>query len=519
MDVSEKPIIYQVEKIKLMVITRNPETASRSTYDLIIVGGGIYGTMLTYEAIRKGISTLLLEKKDFGWATSYNSLRIIHGGLRDLQSLNLKRFSKFGAERDWFLDNFDNLVKPLPVLMPLYQKGLKRKGLFRTAFMFDRFFSGVNHNVDRKVPFGKIVDSETVKRMFPLVNDEGLKGGAIWYDAAVPDSQRLIIEVLRRANQLGATTLNYMQAEALEQLEDIINGVSAKDVLTGNKYIFNAKKVVNATGPWCRELAAGFDKDYPELFRQSLAWNILFDRDAPADYALGVYSNDPDGQIYFLHPWKGKLFAGTGHVRRDSREDNPEPTPEEIGDFIAGLNSTVPGLDLHKNEILHIYSGNLSIKDQAGIHLTKKDYFIDHGEHGGPSGLYSIGSSKFTAARSTAEEIIERIITNRARGNHHHQPEKIDSGVRGLYDYNWYPEETDYSWKQVLKQIIKEESVQHLDDVILRRTNLGDNPARALRIAPEICELFGWDDQCSQIELKDIQDYFEWVSKPAYLNK
>src|SRR5690606_21038054 len=107
-------------------LQRDPEGASSCSFDLIVLGGGIYGAMVQLEAARRGIRSLLLERGDFGGATSANHFRIVHGGLRYLQSLDLPRFREAVAERRWWLRTFPDLVEPLRCVMPLYGEGLRR---------------------------------------------------------------------------------------------------------------------------------------------------------------------------------------------------------------------------------------------------------------------------------------------------------------------------------------------------------------------------------------------------------
>jgi len=504
-----------------MQIRRDPEQASQEKYDLIVVGGGIYGAMLCFEAVRQGISTLLLEKNDFGWSTSFNSLRIIHGGLRDLQSLNFRRFLEFGRERQWFLDHFPDLVKPLPVLLPLYQRGLKRKGIFRAGFMLDRVLSLLytGFDTERKVPYGKVVSGREVEKMFSLVNSEGLSGGAVWYDAAVPDSQRLIIDSLIHANQMGATTLNYVKATGLIKSSDKIRGVQARDMVSGEDSEFHSDVVINAAGPWAREIAAQFDRDHPALYRYSIAWNILFDREAPSDYAVGVFSQNENGQFYFIHPWKGRLFAGTGHAPRAENEENPKPTIREIEGFLKGINSAVPGLQLRPEEILHIFPGYLPVEQEGTLDLTKQDILIDHGKTGGPEGAYSIGSTKLTAAHYTAEKILSSVLPVRQNSNFQ---QRMNDTMRTrrivrecLVDYDWFPSDENDNWKSNLRQIAREEAVIHLDDLVLRRTALGDNPMRAVKLAPELAKLFDWDSTRRRNEIGRIEQHFQWIGESS----
>src|SRR5689334_6547067 len=147
-------------------LARDPRTAAAGSYDLLVVGGGFYGAMLTLEAARRGLSVMLVERDDFGGATSWNSLRIVHGGLRYLQSLDLSRYRESVAERRWFLEHFPDLVEPLPCLMPLYDppRGgwLRRPAAFRLAFAVDEALS-------RSQP-GRIVDAAETLRLFPAAD-------------------------------------------------------------------------------------------------------------------------------------------------------------------------------------------------------------------------------------------------------------------------------------------------------------------------------------------------------------
>lgn len=500
-----------------MIIKRNPEAASQEKFDLIVIGGGIYGVMLALEAGLRDRSVLLLEKSDFGAATSYNSLRVIHGGLRDLQTLNLRRYWEFGRERRWFLEHFPDLVERLPVLVPLYQRGLLRTSLFRLAFGLDRvLLPRRDRELDgeRSIPYGQVVSAADVKQRFPAVDDCGLKGGALWFDACIPDSQRLVMEALRCACGLGGTALNYMPATGLLTDAGRVVGVRARDRLRGADHEFAADMVVNAAGPWSREIADQFDQSVPELYRYSIAWNILFDRAALSDCALGVRPPISGAQIHFLLPWKDRLLAGTGHAPRDTKDERPQPSPGELRDHLDELNKAIPGLQVSQEDILHVYAGYLPVDDEEGGHLAKEDRFIDHAKRGGPHGLYSIGSSKLTAARSTADKVLSTILSDRevtsarrARFHALRSQRAVEQGAwrkRGLSI-------DDASRASALRQIIREESVYHLDDLMLRRTDLGDDPHRALEVAPALCSLFDWDESRCQEELARIERHFRWV--------
>ena len=502
------------------MIYRHLSAVADRAHDIIVIGGGIYGVMIALEAVRRHQSVLLLENEDFGGATSYSSLRIIHGGLRDLQSLDLIRYWRFGKERRWYLDYFPELVELLPVLVPLYQRGIMRTEIFKMAFLLDRLLLPRR---DRDLtgreclPFGEVLSAKEVKRHFPEVEEQGLAGGALWYDACVPDSQRLLMQVLRAACGKGADALNYMTATELLTEGRHVTGVRARDKLTGTSYEFNSDIVINAAGPWSRDFAADAHRDISVLGQPSIAWNILFDREAPSNCALGVAPHAPDGQRYFVHPWKGRLLIGTGHAPRERVSAKPEPSSAEISAFIREVNLALPGFNLQRDDILHVYSGFLPVDRPNSTDLAKRDAWIDHAEHGGPRGLFSVRGTKFTASRHTAEALLNSIAPQQQELRDYDEllgdARATVPGDRAICDYEWYPEPEDDSWKKPLREIIQSEAVVHLDDLIMRRTSLGDNPVRACAVAPMVAKLFDWDKARREAEIERVRSHFPRVGR------
>jgi glycerol-3-phosphate dehydrogenase len=485
-------------------IIRDPAQAAQTSYDLIIIGGGIYGAMLALEATQRGLRSLLLERDDFGGATSLNSLRIIHGGFRYLQTLDLRRYTESVRERQWFLQTFPDLIKPLPCLMPLYGKGLRRPLILSAALRINDLLSwqrnqqvpSTNH-----LPDGKIISAAEVEQRFPLVNPAGLQGGAIWYDACMPDSQRVLITVLRCSCALGGTALNYVEAKELMKAGDRVTGVIATDNQTGESYPYHAPVVINAAGPWCRELAARFDRDFPELFRPSLAWNILFDRPALSDHALAISSPTAEATTYFFHPWKSKLLIGTVH-QPWQRPISAHPTPEvsDLMPLLQDLNQAIPGLNLVPPQILRIFSGFLPVLQEGTAQLSTRAQ-IKHHQTSQMRGLYSISGVKFTTARWVAEQT----ITTAFPEHRYQQKQPIHEIQRTCQNEILQSlsrmEEIDECYLDSLRNLVVSESVQSLDDLILRRTCVGDNPEQSLQWLSAICQRLTWQEQQSTPDL------------------
>jgi glycerol-3-phosphate dehydrogenase len=176
------------------------------------------------------------------------------------------------------------------------------------------------------------------------------------------------------------------------------------------------------------------------------------------------------------------------------------------------VNEAFPNLGLERRDILHVYAGFLPAEQRGSSALAKEERWVVHSERGGPEGLFSVQGTKFTAARSTAEEGITRIFPDRTvseeRRDTFEQACAERTGEREIFDCDWRPRTAASGWQESLAQIIDEESVVHLDDLVLRRTSLGDNPARALEVAPTFCRLFDWGpDRCRE-EVRRVEAQF-----------
>ncbi|MBN2345127.1 MAG: FAD-dependent oxidoreductase [Candidatus Aminicenantes bacterium] len=475
-----------------VAIERNAAAAEATTFDLIIVGGGIYSVMLALEAGRRGKRSLVLERDDFGGAASWNHLRTIHGGLRYLQSLDLPRFFESVAERRWFLANLPVLVRVLPCLMPLYGRGLKRASIMRAALQLNDLLGwrrnrGVGE--EQRLPAGRIVDACYTRDAFPQVDRRGLQGSALWYDAFIPEHQRLLMETLRWACSLGAMALNYVEVESLLLHHNQVRGVLARDRPGGRTFEFRAPVVINAAGPWCRRLAQRFDQDHPRLFRRRLLlFNVLFKRRALSEYALALTPRCRPDHTYFVHNWKRRLLAGTGEVPVPVDEETPSPRPEDIAAFIADINDAVPELTLREQDIEHVYSGTLPAR--ASGDLSGREVILAHGDRQGPVGLFSVSGVKFTTSRRVAEKTLRRIFPP-SRARKIAPPAEALSG-RWFFPYDWRLP-ADHNLGE-LKPLIEEEAVVHLDDLVFRRTGLGENRQRLAELLPRLRPLFAWND-------------------------
>jgi glycerol-3-phosphate dehydrogenase len=487
---------------------RNPKALAEERYDLIVVGGGAYGIMTALEAARRGLRAILIERGDFGGATSANSLRIAHGGLRYLQKLDLHRHRESVAERRWFLEYFPDLVRPLPCLMPLYGDGALRPGAFRIAFALDDLLSR-NRNAGmppgQVLPKGRVLNPAKTFKACPEAAPFGLLGGALWYDGFIPDTPRLLIEALRWACAKGTRALNYVEAASPIVTQGRIDGLRARDVLTDEALTFKAPWIVNAAGPWAPAFAATCGAEHTGLFPPSLAWNVVFDRPPPAQCALAIRARRRGAHTYFLVPWKGALLAGTGHTPWPHGPDSAKPTQDMLSRFIAEINEALPALHLHEDRIARVFSGLLPARREGSSELAVREIVRDHAAHGGPAGLISISGVKLTTSRRVADKVLQHVAPQAQATPYAAFARPASRQAEPEYAFDWRPGPGDNAWRADLGAAIADEAVVHLEDLLLRRSSLGDNPARALALAAEASQLFDWTPERRAAEIASLE--------------
>lgn len=497
-------------------IPRQPESAAAAEYDLIVVGGGVYGVFTALHAARCGLRPLLLERSDFGGGVSANSLRIVHGGLRYLQSMDLRRHRESVAERRWHLQSFPDLVRPLSCVMPLYGEGLKRPSTFRVALaMNDALSMHRNRGVreDRRLPRGRIMTRDAVVDACGLIPAEGLQGGGLWHDAIMLSSERVLIEAMAWAVSCGATVLNYVEAVELLTENKRVVGVVGVDQVTGQRLNYLAAKVINAAGPSCRALAAAWHRDEPRLFNKSLAFNLLFDRQAVSEHALAVSPVGDRSKAYFVVPWKRKLMAGTCHAPADQGDADGRPSDELIERFIAGINASLPGLALERGEVRAVYAGLLPAEREGGDEPSHRPELIDHGNAGGPTGLFSVSGVKWTTARRVAADALNKLMGRRLKPLHGTKPPTPLRPIE-LSDLSLIAHDAN-ELRERLSELIEEESVVHLDDLLLRRVTGLDSDETMVAAARVGAGLLRLEGQALAAEWSNLADALRMQGNPS----
>jgi glycerol-3-phosphate dehydrogenase len=457
------------------MIVRDVAGAAEREFDLLIAGGGIYGVSLLYEAARQGLSACLCEAHDFGGGTSRHSLRILHGGLRYLQTMDLRRFMQSVAARRSVARRFPGLVRPLRCLMPLYGGGLKRPSALRAALALNDMLSvGRNRGVRLDVRIGpsEVLDADATRHAFPLVRSDGLLGAAAWSDYFMVSSERVLIELLRGACREGATALNYVRVDELLVQGGEVGGVRVTDTLSDARHTVHARRVVNCMGPTATELARGYGGDTDALFRPSLAFNVLLEATLPNDSAVAVAAPTTGASTLFLVPQERTVLAGTMHLPRPAGTRVAEPTRSELESYLAHLRAAVPGFDIGLRHVRRVFAGLLPVRVGGTVDLVKREVVLDHGRAGGPRGFYSVSGVKYTTAVDVARQVIARLGLRASRAAPPPDEEiPTVAATNLLIDARQLWANGTGAIRQALYDTVREEAVQSAEDLIFGRTN------------------------------------------------
>ncbi len=477
------------------VIRRSVESAAATSHDLVVVGGGIHGAMLALEASRRGLRPLLLEREDFGGQTTWNTLRILHGGLRYLQRLDLLRFRESVRERRWFLRCFSDLVRPMAFLMPLYGRGLRRPSVLWAALRLNDLLApdrNLGVEEERRLPPGRLLDIAETKELYPGVRSKGLRGSALWYDGFMEDAPRLLIESLRWACELGAVCLNYLEVRELLVQDGRVAGVVGIDRPRGEMFEFRAPVVVNCAGPRSPEVADALDRAVSDLFHPCLAFNVLLRSEPRSEVGLALTSPSPGRHTYFLVPWRGMMLAGTFHAPWEGPVEAPvRPSEAHLEAFLADLNGADPGLCLHREDVMRVFGGLLPARHRGSASLASRAVVRDHGTMGGPRGLFSVSGVKFTTARSVAESVLRRIygrsgVRPCAAGPAMRPAPALRHSAREFETLDRLDPAAAASY---VRRLVAEESAICLADVVFRRTDWGTELPSAKPMAQRIARL------------------------------
>jgi glycerol-3-phosphate dehydrogenase len=489
-----------------MTMRRDLAGLADTDHDVVVVGGGIYGACIAWDAALRGLRVALIERDDFGGATSANSLRIIHGGLRYLARGDLPRMRESIRERTAFLRIAPALVEPLPVVVPTTGRGTQSRFALGAAVGLNELASlDRNRGLEpaRRLPPGRLLSLGECRERFASFPADGTSGGALWYDARMRHPERLTLAFVRAAAHHGASVANYCRMERVLSPGGRTLGVAVTDGLTGTTFEVRGRSVVVAAGPWTEVAAPGHPAG-PHAFALNLVVGRPLARAAVGVRALTGPGDDPiigGRRFLFLVPQPETTLIGTWYAR----VDRPTDALVRLGAaaLLAEIRASCPSLELDATDVVQCQWGLLPLK--AGFEAGRPDALadrprlLDHGRIGGLRGMFSVEGVKYTTARQVAEELVDRlaaragVTTDRCRT------------AEARIDQDEAPER---SLEEQVRRAVSDEMAVRLSDVVFRRVWSGGPTEprweRLVAAARVMGTAQGWSDAQRDAELEDV---------------
>lgn len=538
-----------------MGMKRRPEALEATEHDLLIIGGGITGACLSFDAATRGMRVALIERDDFGGATSAASSKLLHGGIRYLQQLRLGKARESARERLFFQNLAPHLTHYVPFVVPTFRGLAKSKPVLSAGMvLYETLCIGQTELLlDRAqaVPPGRGLSVEDVTGMIPGINGDRLTGGRLFHESHMVNSERMTLAFVEGASVHGATVANYVRADEFLRDGDRVVGVKATDTVNGQDLNIRARVVVNAAGPWIRALNEQLDMSSVGRVVTGFSRGAhMVTKPLTDGYAVALPTKrraesvlDRGGRHVFIIPWRGHSLIGTSYGPHEGALENMSPTPEEIGDLIEDINAALGGDTLTPADVRYAFAGLYPLTAEEidpKVYQGSADYqVVDHGTDDGIPGLFTVFGAKFTTARLLAERALDHIAPTlegewsecQTRGVALPSapaavaaPEENDTIEAGLLPERMAGDlranygsraaavaalasedtaltsplgESRGAWGVDAVWAVREEMAQHLDDIVFRRTGLGTlgNPGEEVlrRVAQLMAVELGWD--------------------------
>ncbi len=455
-------------------------------WDLIVIGGGITGAGVAQQAARRGWSVLLIEQRDFAWGTSSRSSKLVHGGLRYLKEGDIKTTLHSVRERERLMREAPELVEVQSFLFADCAARKPGRWLFQLGLMVYELMAGKRSHF-----YAKLNAAQTLA---PGLAPDLMRGAMVYADAKTDDA-RLVWRVLMEARRDGALLLNYVHAQSLQHSSTGASNLTVRDAVSGQSYPVRAKAIVNATGAWADRLRSGVGgKPMLRPLRGSHLvvpfWRL------PVAQSISLM-HPRDGRPVFLYPWEGATLIGTTDLDHKGDLDiEASITLAEVDYLIEAVNDQFPAAALTPADISACYAGVRPVVAQAEGDASKaaRDHAVLD-----ESGLITVAGGKLTTFRLMAQDALALAATHAGKpfarddaalftptsALNPHWNARVRHRLAARYGYLAQTRAgepvdadlqtvagTDTLWLE-LSIAARYEAVQHLDDLLLRRTRLG----------------------------------------------
>jgi glycerol-3-phosphate dehydrogenase len=511
-------------------------------FDLLVIGGGITGACIARDAALRGLTVALVEKCDFANATSAHNSKLIHGGLRYLRNFELGLVRESLRERRIWQRIAPHLVRPLPFLVPLYGGGWKARATLSAGLtLYDllSFDRGWLEDPAQRLPGHRWLDAATALAREPALEGPGFVGAFEYHDAQMYSPERLALECLLDAAANGAAVANYVSAEKLLLRDGHVEGATVSDGSV--RFDVRAAVTVIAAGPWADIfLAQALGKPSSHKLMRSKGIHLIVP--AMTNAALTVAAR---GGHFFVLPWRSHSLLGTTDTTFNGSPDMVGVSERDIGDFLAYINANLSSAKLERADVEHFYAGLRPLVDDGSgdtYDASRRAELIDHGKEDGVEGLFSAIGGKWTTSRHLAEQVVDVIVAKFGRsvracltgtaklpgapvaatGDKDHLarlygrrlPQVLASAEQN--ESLLQPLSPSGDIGAQVPFAIHEEMVLTLEDVVMRRTGIGQlgNPGTdaLARVADLMATELGWDDGRRQREIETVKTNFRTVS-------
>jgi glycerol-3-phosphate dehydrogenase len=494
---------------------------ARSTpWDIVVIGGGATGVGVAVDAASRGFAVLLLEKMDFGSATSSRSTKLVHGGVRYLEQGNISLVMEALKERGLLRQNAPHLVHDMGFVVPNYS-------------WWEAPFYGIGMKVydllAGKYGFGKsrlLSLEETLERL-PTIQTNGLRGGVIYYDGQFDDT-RLLIHLAATAADEGAVLLNYAPVvEITRGADGFADGVIAVDSESGARMKIAAHVVVNAAGIFADEVRRLAEPEVQEMIAPSQGIHLVFAREFLRGDTAIMVPHTSDGRVLFAIPWHEHTVVGTTDTPIQEPSYNPLPFDEEV-EFVLETAARYLSRPPTRSDVLSVYVGIRPLVKANGDSSKTSSLSRDHTIRVDNSGLLTIVGGKWTTYRHMAEDCVDHAVTlgelpDVPSKTHDLRIHGYKQGVESLTALGVYGSDGEAilalaaADERLAQQLhpalpyiaaevvwaVREEMARTLDDVLSRRTRaLFLNARAAMEMAPAVAKLMAQ-------ELGGGQDWIE----------
>lgn len=534
---------------------RNCLALQDKLFDLLVIGGGVHGAAAARRLAMAGYDVALVEKGDFCQATSANSLKILHGGLRYLQHADFKRMRESIRARREFMQFAPHLVQPLPCLMPTKGFGVHGNVAMGSALLLNDLISfDRNQGVpsDKHLGRGKIFSADKASELIPNLPEGSYSGAARWYDTLLLDSERMVIELLHQAANAGATLGNYLRVEAVAE-EEGEQQTRVEDLVEQTHFTIRSKMVINCSGPWVDGFI-GAGTGSAEKMALARAVNIVVDRQFFGKYAVGLEGSreykDNDRvvqrgkRLFFFVPWRGKTMIGTSYRLDELTDTPPLSSKHDIGAMLEEINTLYPAAKLSMEDVTFSHVGLVPAFPAVEPEQTSDPRLLKHSEIVDQGKVLSIRGVKYTTALQVARELEELlrakqflpsspaadVQTDNKQNAAPQQPLLHKQFPHLVLHYGPHTEailqllEEQPEHQQLISSDppltvaevlygVREEMALHLADVILRRTGLGSSfcpdPKALQKVAEVMGKELGWSEERSNEEVATTQTLYK----------